>query len=124
MLGIIFSSTIFPSRVPEGKALLTLFIGGMRQPDLAEQSSEALVALAQGEAANILSISKAPEMAEVTRWPTAIPQYIVGYDRILAGLEEGEKSLPGLHLLGSYRGGVSVPDCVKSACELADTLSR
>lgn len=124
VLGTIFSSTIFPSRVPEGKALLTLFVGGMRRPELAEQSSEALVALARDEAASILSISRAPEMSEVTRWPTAIPQYTVGYDRILAGLEEGESNLPGLHLLGSYRGGVSVPDCVKSACELADMLLR
>ena len=122
ILGVIFSSSIFPARVPEGKALLTLFIGGARQPELTEGSSDAILSLAHAEASEILSINGSPVAGELTRWPVAIPQYNIGYDRILEGLREGEDGLPGLHLIGSYRGGVSVPDCVKNAFLLADSL--
>ncbi len=33
VLGILFSSTLFPDRAPEGHVGLTVFVGGMRQPE-------------------------------------------------------------------------------------------
>ena len=122
ILGVIFSSTIFPSRSPEGKALLTVFIGGRRRPELTRLEEKELARLAHREVADILSVASEPVASQVTVWSTGIPQYEIGYGQILQGIEEGEARLPGLHLLGSYRGGVSVPDCVKSAYELAETL--
>ena len=38
VLGILFSSTLFPGRAPEGHVGLTVFVGGMRQPGHARLS--------------------------------------------------------------------------------------
>src|SRR5690606_6749909 len=35
ILGILFSSTLFPGRAPDGHVALTSFVGGTRQPELA-----------------------------------------------------------------------------------------
>ena len=124
ILGVIFSSTIFPSHASEGKALLTVFIGGVRRPELVDLSQEELIQLAHHETADVLSIGSGSIEAEVTNWRMAIPQYNVGYDEILAGIEAAEERNPGLYLLGSYRNGVSIPDCVKNGYLLAKRLKE
>ena len=35
ILGTLFSSTLFPGRAPDGQVLLTTFVGGERNPELA-----------------------------------------------------------------------------------------
>ena len=122
ILGVIFSSSIFPSRAPQDKVLLTVFIGGIRRPELTELNKDELIRLAHREASDILRIEKGPVDAEVTVWHKAVPQYRVGYDDILEGLAQGEQRNPGLHLLGSYRGGVSVPDCIEQGISLSTSL--
>ena len=42
VLGVLFNSTLFPGRAPAGQVLLTVFVGGARQPELAELADEAL----------------------------------------------------------------------------------
>ena len=34
ILGALFSSTLFPHRAPDGHVALTIFAGGMRQPEI------------------------------------------------------------------------------------------
>ena len=42
ILGVLFSSTLFPGRAPAGHVALTVYVGGTRQPDLARLAPEAL----------------------------------------------------------------------------------
>ncbi len=51
ILGTIFSSTLFENRAPAGTVLLTTFVGGMRQPELARRDEAAIAALVQEELA-------------------------------------------------------------------------
>ena len=44
VMGVIFSSTVFPGRAPEGHVLLTAFVGGVRNPDLANADLNTLTA--------------------------------------------------------------------------------
>ena len=42
---------------------------------------------------------------------------------LLADLDRAlERELPGLHLAGSFLGGVSVPDCIQNATDLAERI--
>jgi oxygen-dependent protoporphyrinogen oxidase len=60
----------------------------------------------------------------LTRWRQAIPQYERGHEDRIADLARAEQRWPSLHLLGNYRGGVSVGDVVRSGTALGLTLSR
>jgi oxygen-dependent protoporphyrinogen oxidase len=119
VLGVIFSSTLFPGRAPEGTVALTTFIGGARQPEMALRSREEIERDVYREHGEMLGASAPPRSFDLTVWKRAIPQYNLGYGRILDEIARAERDLPGLHLLGNYRGGVSVGDCVKSAWEMA-----
>ncbi len=123
ILGVIFSSTLFPDRAPEGTVLLTAFIGGARSPELALRSREEMLYDVHGELRRTFGISARPRSFDLQVWPRAIPQYNIGYGTILAQLSAAEDRLEGLHLLGSYRGGVAVGDCIASARALAERIA-
>jgi len=111
-LGILFSSTLFPGRSPDGSVLLTIFLGGRLDPTALELSEQALIQTAVNDATTLLKIRSEPGFSRVTRWPAAIPQYEEHHDRILAECDAVERRNPGLRLVGSYRGGVSLEDCL------------
>jgi oxygen-dependent protoporphyrinogen oxidase len=122
ILGTIFSSTLFPNRAPEGMVALTSFIGGARQPELALRDRDVIRFELHRELQRTLGISAPPVSVDLKVWQHAIPQYNVGYGEVLRGIEQAERRLLGLHLLGNYRGGVSVADCIKSGWELGELI--
>ncbi|HEY1253017.1 MAG TPA: protoporphyrinogen oxidase, partial [Thermoanaerobaculia bacterium] len=115
ILGAVWSSSLFPGRAPAGRALLTVFVGGARDPGAAALSDAELVALAARDLAAEGLVAGPPEPVRITRWERAIPQYERGHARRLSVLEEAERRWPGLHFRGNYRGGVSVGDVVRQA---------
>lgn len=112
ILGVLFSSTLFPGRAPAGQVLLTVFVGGARQPELAALPDDELVAKISPDLAKLLVVSAPPVYRRIVRWPRAIPQYNLGHGAMLAAIDAAEQAWPGLALAGSYRGGVSVPQCL------------
>ena len=60
----------------------------------------------------------------VTQWRRAIPQYTIGHLGRVRRAERAQAALPGLFLCASWRGGVSVGDCIKSACETAANVAE
>jgi oxygen-dependent protoporphyrinogen oxidase len=118
ILGTLFSSSMFDGRAPAGTVLLTTFVGGSRNPELARSSPEAIAETAGRELAALLGAAT-PQWREVIQWPRAIPQYTLGHTGRIAALEEAEAAVPGLFFRANYRGGVSVGDCIKSACAAA-----
>ena len=124
ILGTLFSSSMFAGRAPEDAVLLTSFIGGRRNPDLPAKPDAELARMVHAELAALVGASGAPLWTEITRWPQAIPQYDLGHLGRLVRVEAAEAALPGLRFCASYRGGVSVGDCVKSAHATADGVAR
>lgn len=124
ILGTIFSSTLFGNRAPDGMVLLTTFVGGMRQPELAELDEAAIAALVQDELVSLLGVRAAPQRTWVNRWKHAIPQYTLGHLDRISILEEAERVLPGLYFCANYRGGISVADCIKSSRAAADRVAQ
>jgi len=121
-LGALFSSTLFPGRAPKDHELLTCFIGGDRNPEIASKSKEVLETTVLDELGNLLGINGMPVFSHHTFWPRAIPQYKVGHDHYLSLMNEIEQQHPGLFLEGNFRSGVSVPDCISTGFETAQTV--
>lgn len=115
ILGAVWSSNLFPGRAPEGRSLLTIFLGGARDPAAIELSDEEVLAAAKHDLEAAFSATLEPETILVTRYRRALPQYDLAHGERLARLAVAERALPGLTFLGNYRGGVSVGDVVRSA---------
>ena len=115
ILGAIWSSTIFPGRAPAGKTLLTVFLGGSRDPAAFDLGDEALLETASRDLAAALRVRAGIELIRVTRYARAIPQYDLDHRGRIETLLQAESRLPGLTFLGSYRGGVSVGDVIRAS---------
>jgi len=112
VLGTLFSSTLFPGRAPEGKVLLTSFIGGRLHPERAEGSDETLVGRVLPVLEKLLGCTGPPEFVHIRRWPRAIPQMEQDHQRFLDSFDSLETRLPGLQILGNFRHGISAPQCL------------
>lgn len=119
-LGILFSSTLFPGRAPAGHVALTIFTGGMRQPETARLNTEALVARVMPDLRDLLGVSGEPVFTHHTFWPRAIPQYNLGHERFMEPIARCELQHNGLFIGGNARDGISMPDCVKSGQRIAN----
>ena len=122
VLGTLFSSTMFEGRSPSEVAVLTTFVGGRRNPELATLGDAELRSSVQAELQRLLGVGADPMWSEITRWPRAIPQYTMGHLRRMEAVEAAERALPGLFFCANYRGGVSIGDCVKAGHATADRV--
>jgi protoporphyrinogen/coproporphyrinogen III oxidase len=113
ILGAVWSSSLFPNRAPAGRQLMTVFLGGSRDPEAFALSDAELVAAASRDLQAEGLVGGPPDTLRVTRWPRAIPQYERGHAGRIAALADAERRWPGLRFLGSYRGGISVGDVVR-----------
>lgn len=119
ILGVIFSSTLFPNRAPDGMVALTTFLGGDRQPELARADDATIERIVQIEHEQLLGISAPPVRIAIHRWEQAIPQYTLGYGKIIDEIDRAERDNAGLTLIGNYRGGVAIGDRVRAGSTLA-----
>jgi oxygen-dependent protoporphyrinogen oxidase len=117
ILGAVWSSSLFSGRAPEGQALVTVFLGGARDPDAAALSDGELTAIAARELAATLGSQEASPVS-ITRYARSIPQYTAGHGARMKTIEQEEARWPGLIFLGNYRGGVAVGDVVTQAIRL------
>jgi oxygen-dependent protoporphyrinogen oxidase len=124
ILGSLFSSSTFESRAPPDTVLLTTFIGGSRDPELARRSDAEIAAIVSGELRELVGAHADALWAAITRWPRAIPQYDLGHRERMRDVDAAERALPGLFFCANYRGGVSVGDCVKSADATATAVAE
>ena len=124
ILGTIFSSALFPDRAPAGHVLLTSYVGGERQPELAQLPAEQLVELVTTDLKPLLGVRGKPVFTYTAFWPKAIPQYNVGYGRFKELLAGTETAMPGLYFAGHYRDGVSLGDSIVAGVNMAERISN
>jgi oxygen-dependent protoporphyrinogen oxidase len=124
VLGVVFSSTVFPGRAPAGHVLLTAFVGGVRHPDLANADLSTLTARVLDDLRLLLGVRGEPTFRALHLWPKAIPQYTLSYGRFKEIMDEAERRNPGLGLTGSYREGVAVGEVIAAADQVAERIAE
>lgn len=115
LLGAQFNSNIFPGRTPNGRVLMTAFLGGMRHPDFVDQPFDQLKATALKELDALFGLRDAPVFESYFCWPKSIPQYGAAHEELVAAFGKLSSDNPGLYFSGNYLQGISVPDTVKHA---------
>jgi oxygen-dependent protoporphyrinogen oxidase len=124
VLGVVFSSTVFPGRAPAGHVLLTAFVGGVRHPDLANADLSTLTARVLDDLRLLLGVRGEPTFRALHLWPKAIPQYTLSYGRFKEIMDEAERRNPGLGLAGSYREGVALGEVIAAADQVAERIAE
>lgn len=119
ILGVLFNSTLFPQRAPDGHVAITVMIGGALRPDLAQLDEEPLLTLVRNDLADLLGARGDPVFMRRNIVPRAIPQYNLGYERFLERIEITQAVHPGLFIGGHIRDGISVPSCLAAGEKLA-----
>ena len=106
--------TKWQNRVPEGKAVLRCF-----STDL----SVTIEAIRE-DLRQLMGITAEPEFALHHQWPASMPQYGVGHAHRIAELELRVATIPGLHLAGNAYQGVGIPDCIRTAKQVVESIRR
>ena len=123
ILGGLFSSTLFPGRAPDEKALITAFVGGTTDPAALDMDSDGINGLVHGELARVLGIGESASVIGHSRYRRAIPQYTLGHLERMERLDGLLAGFPGLHLRANWRDGISVADCVRNGELTADAIT-
>jgi oxygen-dependent protoporphyrinogen oxidase len=122
ILGVLFSSNIYPYRAPEDQIFFRIMMGGIRHPEILTQSRDDLLAMAQQEIEEVLGADDQPFRRFLTVWPQAIVQYHQDYPQIRDNIRRYLKDIPGLHLLANYLDGVAMNDCTANAQRSVEEL--
>lgn len=120
LLGILFPSSIFSGRAPEGGALLSLFSGGNRNPGVISLSDTEIRKMVLESVREVLSAGDAePDLFRIFRYQHAIPQYEMSSGERFEAMAEIEKQYPGLIVAGNSRNGIGISDRVVQASKIA-----
>jgi oxygen-dependent protoporphyrinogen oxidase len=111
--GSVWTSSIYPNRVPAGQVLFTTFVGGTQYEEAARQPEEAQKAAVHAELSKFYGITGAPRWQGRYAWPRSIPQF----DARIVDAHRAADALEAEHIVAvaNWRVGVSVPDCIRQA---------
>ena len=123
ILGAMFMSKLFPGRSPEGRELLSVFLGGATDREVIELSEDEITEVVERELKEILNINSV-DFVRVHKWKRAIPQYNLGYEKFLSLASEMEEDYPGLFLTGNWLYGVSMGDCIRASRIVSERVAH
>lgn len=120
ILGVLFLSSLFTGRAPEGGAMLSVFMGGIRHPEYLNFTDSEVYEIVKKEIQETLGQKDfSPELFEITRHSMAIPQYDKNTPARIAAFAKAESMYPGLLLGGNGIGGIGMADRIRQGKELA-----
>lgn len=121
ILGILYMSSLFKDRSPEGGALLAVFVGGLRHPEFHDMSDDALKEMVGKDVQKILRIPDfKPDLFEISRHEEAIPQYDLKTPGRKAAYSAIEKAYPGILMGGNGIDGIGMSARIAQGRALAE----
>ncbi|MBD2868656.1 protoporphyrinogen oxidase [Paenibacillus arenilitoris] len=86
-------------------------------------SEDELLGTALRDVEKSLGLAEKPLDYTVTKWNDAMPNYVIGHQRIVESLTEKlERLFPGVLLAGCSYYGVGIPDCIASGERTAERI--
>lgn len=124
VLGVLLLSSFLKNRAPQEGALLSVFIGGVRKPEMINYSDEKVTQLVKGEVTAMMGLKEfKPDLIKIFRYPHAIPQYSFESKDKLKAISALELEFTGLILAGNIRDGIGMADRIKQGRNIADQLA-
>jgi oxygen-dependent protoporphyrinogen oxidase len=124
ILGALFTSSFFEQRAPENGALISVFMGGIKKPEIFEMTDDQIKNLLELEAKNMLGLKNfGPDLLNIYRYKNAIPQYGLNSAQRFETIDNLQQKYPGLFIAGNVRNGIGMADRIKQARMLAEELA-
>jgi protoporphyrinogen/coproporphyrinogen III oxidase len=125
ILGALFLSSFFKNKAPEGGALLSVFLGGIRKPEFADFSDEKIFKIVEQELTEMFKLKTfKPDLLKIFRYNHAIPQYSFESEEKLKAIAVLEKTHPGLVLAGNIRDGIGIADRINQGKTIASEIIK
>ena len=124
VLGILFPSSCFEQRCPDGGALYSYFIGGARHTDYLRKSDDEIREIALEAFHSMLKYpaDMQPDLLRIFRHEHAIPQYWSDSGERFATIEALQQQYPGLILAGNMRDGIGMGNRIHQGATIANSI--
>ena len=123
LLGALFLSSFLENRAPKAGALLTLFLGGVRNDQLVDLPDEEIKNIVEKEITELFQLPEfSPDLLHISRYQYAIPQYGIESEERLEVIRNMQEKYPGLIIAGNQRDGIGMADRIKQAADIAKKL--
>ena len=123
ILGVLFMSALFEGRAPKEGALFSIFLGGVRNPEICELPDDKIEAILRREISAMMKLDEyKPDLLKILHHHFAIPQYEIDSEERFKAVEEVEKKYPGLVIGGNLRNGIGMADRILQARMLANAV--
>jgi oxygen-dependent protoporphyrinogen oxidase len=123
LLGILFPSAFLSGRAPEGGALFTIFMGGIRRPELFEKPEQEIFAILEREFKDLMGVDDfKPDLLKIFRHKWAIPQYEKSSGERFRMISEIENEHKGIFLRGNFSGGIGLADRIRQGRKVAEEI--
>lgn len=124
ILGILFPSACFANRAPEGGALFSFFIGGIKHPEMMDKTDDEIRQLVTTELHQMLKFPQEaqPAMIDIARHERAIPQYLADSGKRFEAVERLQQQYPGLVVAGNLRDGIGMAHRITQATMIANHI--
>jgi oxygen-dependent protoporphyrinogen oxidase len=125
LLGILFMSSLFIGRAPQSGALLSIFMGGVRNESICDLDDSEIMKVLEKEFKQLMDLKNFnPAMVDIMRYAHAIPQYEVSTGERLAAIDRVQKLYPGLIIAGNLRDGIGMADRIRQATNIANQICQ
>jgi oxygen-dependent protoporphyrinogen oxidase len=124
VLGILFPSSCFQNRAPEGGALYSYFIGGARHTDYLQKTDDEIREIALEAFHSMLKYPAGmePDLLRIFRHTHAIPQYWSDSGQRFQTIEKLQQQYPGLILAGNMRDGIGMGHRIHQGLSIAHSI--
>ena len=126
ILGILFPSACFTGRAPEGGALFSFYLGGVRNPEMMSKTDEEIQAIVIQNLHSMLKFpaQAKPDFIHIARHQRAIPQYNADSGQRFSAVESIQEQYPGLVLGGNLRDGIGMGHRITQAADIANMIIK
>lgn len=125
ILGVLFLSAFLNNRAPANGALLSVFLGGVRNQDIVDLKDSEIKKMVMPELQRMMMVTdNKPDLLRIFRHNYAIPQYGISTGERLKTIENIQTQFPGLLLGGNLRDGIGMADRIRQGTTMAKELDE
>ncbi len=125
LLGLLFMSSQFPNRAPKDGALFSVFMGGIKKPQIIDYEDSKIKKILSKEFMDLFEIEEFnPSLFEINRYKSAIAQYGTESKEKLMAINEIEKKYPGFYIQGSIKDGIGISDRISQAYHISQKIKN